>query len=275
MTSTTLHLSEPFGTVAYRETGLSHAGKVAPVVLIHGVGMQSAAWGPQLGALEQSHHVIALDMPGHGGSDQIPAGSDLPVFLDWLLAVLDALALDRVNLAGHSMGALIAGGLAVRNPNRVERVALLNGVFCRDDAASKSVIDRAKLIGTGSFDVETPLQRWFGDTPIERAARDQVAAWLSAVSIDGYATAYGAFARGDALYADGFGLISAPLLALTGDGDPNSTPAMSHAMAEAAPRGTAVVIENHRHMVNLTAPDTVNAALEAWLETPLEEGGPK
>ncbi len=275
MTSTILQLSKPFGTVAFREAGLSHAGNTPPVVLIHGVGMQSAAWGPQIGFLAQTHHVIALDMPGHGGSDQIPAGSELPVFLDWLLAVLDALKLQRVNLAGHSMGALIAGGFSVRHPDRVERVALLNGVFCRDEASSKSVIERAKLIGTGSFDVETPLRRWFGDTPVEQAARGDVAAWLSAVNIEGYATAYNAFARGDALYAKGFGTIACPLLALTGDGDPNSTPAMSHAMAETAPNGTAIVIENHRHMVNLTAPETVNAALQAWLQTPSEEVDPK
>ncbi|MDP5220332.1 alpha/beta hydrolase [Ruegeria sp. 2205SS24-7] len=274
MTLTTLQLSEPFGPVACREAGLSHAGNAPPLVLIHGVGMQSAAWGPQIEALADAHHIIALDMPGHGGSDQIAAGSELPIFLDWLLAVLDGLQLTQVNLAGHSMGALIAGGFAVRHPDRVARVALLNGVYCRDAAASKSVIARAELIGTGAFDLETPLQRWFGDTATDRAARDHVASWLSEVDIDGYATAYGAFARGDRLYADGFGQIACPLLALTGDGDPNSTPAMSRAMAQAAPRGQAVVIENHRHMVNLTAPDAVNAALEAWLATPLEEGDP-
>ncbi|WP_299950387.1 alpha/beta hydrolase [uncultured Ruegeria sp.] len=275
MTSKTLQLSDPFGSVAYQEAGLSHAGKDAPLVLIHGVGMQSAAWKPQVEMFSKTHHVIALDMPGHGGSDQIRLGSELPVFLDWLLAALDGMRLDRVNLVGHSMGALIAGGFAVRNPERVARVALLNGVFCRDGAASKSVIERAELIGTGAFDLETPLQRWFGDTPMDQAARDDVASWLSAVDINGYATAYGAFARGDALYSDEFGQITCPLLALTGDGDPNSTPAMSQAMANAASRGKAVIIENHRHMVNLTAPDAVNAALEAWLQTPLDEGDPK
>ncbi len=272
MTSTTLQLSEPFGQVSYCEAGLSHVGKAAPVVLIHGVGMQSAAWGPQIDDLSKTHHVIALDMPGHGKSDRIPLGSNLPDFLDWLLAVLDALDLERVCLAGHSMGALIAGGFAVCCPHRVERVALLNGVFCRDQIARQSVIERAELIGTGSFDLETPLRRWFGDSPIEQAARDDVAGWLSQVDIEGYATAYGAFARGDALYSDGFDKIKCPLLALTGDGDPNSTPAMSQAMADAAPLGQAVIIKNHRHMVNLTAPDAVNAALTDWLLTPSEQG---
>lgn len=272
MTSTTLQLSEPFGHVAYRAAGLSHVGKAPPVVLIHGVGMQSAAWGPQIGDLSQTHHVIAVDMPGHGGSDRIPPGSGLPVFLDWLLAVLNALDLERACLVGHSMGAMIAGGFAVRHPHRVDRVALLNGVFCRDQMARKSVMARAEQIGAGSFDLETPLSRWFGDSPTEQAARDEVAGWLSQVDIEGYATAYGAFARGDALYSDRFGAINCPLLALTGDGDPNSTPAMSHAMAQAAQFGRTVIINNHRHMVNLTAPDAVNAALTDWLNTPSEQG---
>ena len=56
-------------------------------------------------------------------------------------------------------------------------------------------------------------------------------------------------------------------LVLTGDGDANSTPAMTRAMAAMAPHGRAVVIEGHRHMVNLTAPEAVTAELQRWLET--------
>lgn len=271
MTSTILQLSKPFGQVSYLEAGQAHAGKHVPVVLIHGVGMKSAAWTPQVTTLSKTHHVVALDMPGHGGSDPIPAGSELPVFIDWLHAVLDVLGLRQVSLVGHSMGALIAGGFTINHPDRVSRVALLNGVFCRDATAKQSVIARAELIRAGSFDLETPLQRWFGDTPTEQTARQDVAGWLSEVDIEGYATAYGAFARGDALYADQFDKIACPLLALTGEGDPNSTPAMSWAMASAAPNGLAVIVENHRHMVNLTAPDEVNKALVDWLHIPTEQ----
>ncbi len=269
MTLTTLQLSKPYGCLSYRVAG--DKTDRAPLVLIHGVGMQSAAWFPQLEALSHTHQVFALDMPGHGGSDPLDQNAQLPAFLDWLLAALDALGLERVNLAGHSMGALIAGGFAVTHSERLERVALLNGVFRRDAEARNQVIARAETISEGSFDVETPLKRWFSDTPADRKARDHVGQWLSEVDINGYATAYGAFARGDATYADGFGRIPCPLLALTGDGDPNSTPAMSEAMAQAAPLGHAVVIAGHRHMVNLTEPDAVNAALRTWLAIPLKE----
>ncbi|MGV6805089.1 MAG: alpha/beta fold hydrolase [Ruegeria sp.] len=270
MTLKTRQLSEPFGRLCFRSAGSEGSD---PLVMLHGVGMQSAAWEPQIDALSQKYTVYALDLPGHGESDPIAAGSQLPEFVDWFLAALDALNLDRVNLVGHSMGALIAGGFAVRYPNRVHRVALLNGVFRRDDQARNSVIARAKLIGAGDFDLETPLQRWFGDSPAERTARDKVAAWLAAVDIDGYATAYGAFAQGDAVYADRFDQITCPLLALTGADDPNSTPEMARAMAATA-NGQAVVVDNHRHMVNLTDPDTVNAALFQWLKTPTQERSP-
>ena len=262
MMLTTLPPSEQSGPIGYRA-----AGTGAPLVLLHGVGMQSATWAPQLAALSSSHRVIALDLPGHGISSPLPASSELPDFVVWAAEAIGALGFDRVSLAGHSMGALVAAGLSVSRPDLVERVALLNGVFRRDAAARDAVKARSAQIGTGTFDVETPLDRWFGAGSESCGIRASVAAWLRAVDLGGYATAYSAFARGDDCYADGFGRIRCPLLALTGDLDLNSTPAMSHAMAAAAPMGQAVIVEGHGHMVNLTAPEKVNAALADWLET--------
>ncbi len=99
--------------------------------------------------------------------------------------------------------------------------------------------------------------------------RAQVAGWLRTVNPVGYAAAYRAFAGGDATYADAWPQISCPMLALTGALDANSSPAMARAMAAAAPRGRAVVIEGHRHMVNLTAPEAVTTALADWLAEPV------
>ncbi|MBI1492784.1 alpha/beta fold hydrolase [Halocynthiibacter styelae] len=267
MTLTTLQLSEPYGKAAVHTSGEGD-----PVVLIHGVGMQSAAWAPQVEFLSKTHRVFAIDMPGHGGSDALPTGAQLPEFVAWLHAVLTALNVGPVNLAGHSMGALVSGGYAISHPDMVARVALLNGVYRRSDAARAAVVARADEISQGSFDLETPLTRWFGDSDTDKAACALVSGWLSGVNPDGYATAYGAFARGDATYADRFEDITCPLLAMTGDGDLNSSPEMSDAMAKVAPKGRAVIIKDHRHMVNLTAPDQVNDILKDWLNTPVSGG---
>ena len=266
MTSTTLRLSKSGRTVALRDHG---AGD--PVVLIHGVGMQSASWGPQIDVLAKDHRVIAVDMPGHGRSDPLPEGSTLADYVAWCAEVVQALGLGPIALAGHSMGALIALGFAIEHPEHVTRVALLNGVFKRAAAARNAVIARAASLRDGAIDLQTPLDRWFGDSAADQAARAQVKGWLSAVGLDGYATAYTAFAHGDATYADGISQIECPFLALTGDGDPNSTPAMSQAMADLAQNGRAVIIQGHRHMVNLTAADEVSAHLLDWLRAPVSQ----
>ena len=128
---------------------------------------------------------------------------------------------------------------------------------------------RAQALTDGANDIDVPLKRWFSNDPAEQAVRAQVAGWLKAVNLQGYAAAYRAFANGDLTYAEAWPRIQSPALVLTASGDANSTPAMAKAMAMAAPMGQAVVIEGHRHMVNLTAPAQVNAALAAWLVVPL------
>lgn len=264
MTSTTLLLSD--GT---RATVLE-AGAGPVVLLIHGVGMCAAAWRPQISALSKDRRVVAVNMPGHGGSDQLPSGARLPGYVAWAARVIEALECGAVSVAGHSMGALIAMGLAVERPDLVLRIAVLNGVHQRGQAARAAVEKRAAEIAEGVGDMMQPLTRWFGDDPASQTVKTEVAGWLSAVDRAGYAAAYRAFAEGDDIYADKWGQICCPALVLTGELDANSTPEMTRTMAAAAPLGRAVVIEGHRHMVNLTAPERVTDAMQTWLG---REGG--
>lgn len=239
------------------------AGAGEPLVLIHGVGMQSEAWRPQIDYLSKTHKVFALDMPGHGGSTPLAPDATLPDFVEWLHNALTALQLNVVGVIGHSMGALIVAGFTICYPQKVKYLALLNAVFKRNAKASAAVQARAAEIRAGIVDFEAPLQRWFGDS--EQNIRNDVAKWLQQMDVQSYATAYTAFAKSDAIYADKWHLIACPLLALTADGDINSTPEMSQNMAEIAQNGEAVIIKGHRHMVSLTAADIVNNALSDWL----------
>ncbi|MEY9325016.1 alpha/beta fold hydrolase [Sinorhizobium fredii] len=240
-------------------------GQGEPLVLIHGVGMRLEAWAPQIAALSSRCRVIAVDMPGHGESDRLDRDATLGDFVAWLGAFLDDLKLERANLAGHSMGALIAGGAAASFGERIRRVALLNGVYLRDADAKAAVVARARTIGKGAADVDGPLKRWFGEGSETAPVYELTRNWLQAVDPEGYATAYNAFAHGDDVYAARWPEVRCPALFLTGSEDPNSTPEMARAMAAAAPCGWAQIIEGHRHMVNLTAPDAVNAILAEWL----------
>lgn len=235
------------------------------VLLVHGVGMRIEAWAPQIERLARNYRVVAVDLPGHGLSAPLSAPPHLESFVAWLRDVLDQLALGPVNVAGHSMGALIAGGLVAEAAGKVRRVALLNGVHRRSAAARQAVAARAEEIVTGRFDREAPLARWFSPEETKSDAHRLVRHLLQGVDKEGYAAAYRAFATGDSVYADCWPNVTCPALFLTGEGDPNSTPDMARAMAAATPKGRAVVIPGHRHMVNLTAPDAVGDALEDWL----------
>lgn len=246
-------------------------GKGEPLVLLHGVGMRLEAWAPQIMHFAQSHTVIAVDMPGHGESAALPIGSNLRDFVSWLGKFLDDLELAHVNVAGHSMGALIAGGAAAALENRLTRVACVNGTYRRSMTAKRAVMERAAAIWTDGVDPDGPMARWFDDAEDSRYLRETVHKWLAEIPLQSYAIAYTAFATGDELYADAWPEITIPALFLTGEHDPNSTPEMARQMAEQAPCGQLVVVEEHKHMVNLTAPYLVNSALGAWLATTLPQ----
>lgn len=259
MTSRTLQLSD--GSAAR----IIEAGAGEPLVLIHGVGMCADAWRPQIEAFGGDYHVVAVDMPGHGGTSSLPPTARLPEFVAWAARLIEALDLGPVNLAGHSMGALVSAGLAVERPDLVRRVALLNAVYCRSPEASAAVVARADELARGEGSIDGPLTRWFGDG--QDAIRDQVAGWLQQMDLKSYATAYRSFAEGDRTYADRLDRIACPALVLTGDGDLNSSPQMSRDMAARMPLGCDVIVTGHKHMVNLTAPAIVNDAMKEWLNS--------
>lgn len=109
---------------------LRHGDARGPKVLaLHGWLDNAASFEPLLPSLADCD-VVALDLPGHGASAHREAGYDY-VYIDWLhdvLDALDALGWARPHLLGHSMGATIASTLAAAAPERVDRLALIEGL---------------------------------------------------------------------------------------------------------------------------------------------------
>ncbi|MGE1563687.1 alpha/beta fold hydrolase [Pantoea septica] len=259
----TQRLSNSQMRVSYLE-----AGQGAPLVLIHGVGMNAEVWYPQIEALSARFRVIAVDMPGHGESDAFSRPVSLPDYVAWLAEFLDQRPEARFAVAGHSMGALIAAGLAIDYPERVSHAIVMSGVYRRSDAARQAVLRRAQELAAGSADLDSPLARWFGDDEREAALRERVGCWLQQVNLQGYADAYQAFASGDEVYADRWDEMACPVLVLTGELDANSNPQMARAMAAAAPQGQAIVVANARHMVSLTDAERVSQEMMTFLTAP-------
>jgi 3-oxoadipate enol-lactonase len=106
------------GPIAYRE-----AGAGPPVLFLHGLGGTRLAWEPQLEGLADAHRCIAWDLPGYGDShplDRLTFGA----IVDAVVALLDRLALERVDVVGLSFGGHHALHVALMAPDRVRRLVL-------------------------------------------------------------------------------------------------------------------------------------------------------
>ena len=86
------------------------------IIAIHGLSANSRWWDTVASGLAPQHRVLALDLRGRGHSDKPATGYTLAHHGRDILALLDDLALERVVLMGHSLGAFIAVAFAARYP---------------------------------------------------------------------------------------------------------------------------------------------------------------
>jgi pimeloyl-ACP methyl ester carboxylesterase len=139
---------------------LSHhrAGSGEPLVLIHGVGSQWQVWAPVLPALERERDVIALDLPGFGGSPTLPIGVE-PNAAALATAVadfLDGLGVERPVVGGNSLGGWVALELAKRGRARAVVGVSPAGFASRWESAAS----RAHLMSSWRGARATRLTDW-------------------------------------------------------------------------------------------------------------------
>lgn len=128
---------------AYAYTGGKPFDPSLPcVVFVHGALHDHSCWN--LLARWCAHHghaVLAVDLPGHGGSDGPPL-ADVEAIAGWLLALLDAAGVDQAALVGHSMGSLIALEATGRAPQRVRRLVMMGTAYPMQ--VSPALLDTAR-----------------------------------------------------------------------------------------------------------------------------------
>ncbi|MGB3407559.1 MAG: alpha/beta hydrolase [Jannaschia sp.] len=105
-------------------------GAGPPLVLLHGFPQNHRCWLAVLPALAEQFTCVLPDLRGYGDSDAPPDDTGHTVYskrrmaLD-LVAVIDALGLDRIRLVGHDRGARVAYRMALDHPGRIEKLAIL------------------------------------------------------------------------------------------------------------------------------------------------------
>lgn len=107
--------------IAYRE-----AGAGAPLLLVHGNFASGLWFGEQLAAPTRGRRLLAPDLPNFGRSDPLGETITIGAYAERLAEFADALGLERFALLGHSLGGAVAMALALRRPERIERLLLVS-----------------------------------------------------------------------------------------------------------------------------------------------------
>ncbi|MBM95259.1 MAG: alpha/beta hydrolase [Oceanospirillaceae bacterium] len=253
-------------------TAWSMCGEGEALVLIHGVGLDQSIWGGQCEGLQRDYSVITYDMLGHGRSPLQSAAATLEDYADQLHELLQHLNIDKAHVVGFSMGGLVARVFALRYPQQLTRLVIMGSVFNRSESVRNTILARTEEVARegANANLQTALERWF--SPEYRSASpvqiERVRELVLGNDPISYLRAYRLFAAGDNYLADQVHNIRCPVLVMTGELDPGSTPEMAIELANQLPDGHSLILQGQRHMMPMESPQQVNRALMTFLKSP-------
>ncbi|MFC9076842.1 3-oxoadipate enol-lactonase [Streptomyces sp. NPDC057062] len=240
----------------HRDEGAHTAG---PLFLGSSLGTSYALWDRVAPELSADHRVIRWDLPGHGGSAPglIGPGATVADLAGLVLALADALDVERFAYAGVSLGGAVGLHLAVHHPERISSLAVLcssahfNGARPWEERAA--LVRREGLAPVAA----TAEARWFTDGfTVPRLVQDHRDADPAA-----YAACCDALAAFD--IRDRLASITAPTLLIAGRKDPATPPAHLREIADAVPGAALVEIPGASHLAPAQCPKAVLTALRA------------
>lgn len=257
-------------SIAYAKDGtrLSYTARGAGphcFVLTHSLAMDGAFWAPVAAALEGKATVVTWDCRGHGASDK-PAGPySVELFADDLAAVLDATGIEQAVAAGASMGGTVTLAFALRHPERVKALGLIDTTACYGPSAPTDWGTRAEKAKAEGLPSLTAFQqtRWFSDD--FRKAHPAVVDACIEIFCANDLTAYAETCRmlGTANLNRSLSQITVPTMILVGEEDYATPIPMAKALNEGIAGSSLEVIAGARHLTPLECPQLIATRLLA------------
>lgn len=189
------------------------------VVALHGITANALSWGPVARLLAGRVTLVAPDLRGRAGSSGLPGPYGIATHTDDIAALTEALSLDRVVLAGHSMGAFVAALAAVRHPGRFGPLLLVDGgigfpapTHLTPDELMTAVIGPAMDRLSMTFPDRAAYRAfWQAHPAFAGAWSDEVDAYIQR-DLTGEEPALRSTCRIEAIRTDGVGLFDAEVL---------------------------------------------------------------
>jgi 3-oxoadipate enol-lactonase len=251
---------------------LSGNPNAAVLMFSNSLGTTLDMWAPQLAACERRFQVLRYDMRGHGQSST-PTG---PCSIDLLgrdvLALLDALGLERVHFCGLSIGGMIGQWLGIHAPSRLRKLVLCNTAAKIGNAETwNQRIATVELDGMASI-VDAVIARWFTapflatEAPVIAAMRQM----LNSTDPAGYVAACAAIRDMD--QREQVACIAVPTLVVGGEFDMVTTLADAQFLASriAGARSASLPAA---HISNAEVPAQFDAALLDFLASDSPQDG--
>lgn len=138
-------------------------GEGPTVLAVHGITANGLSWVPLAQRLDGSATVWAPDLRGRAASREVTGPYGIGQHADDLVAVLDAVGVERAVVVGHSMGAFVTAVLAARHPHRVAHAVLVDGGFAFPLPPGTSGDDVDAMIGAVIGPALQRLSMTFGD----------------------------------------------------------------------------------------------------------------
>lgn len=257
------------GTLYYEITGEGE-----PLIFVHGHSLDCRMWREQVAYFSDRYRVVTYDARGYGRSSK--QREDLRfTHCDDLVALMDALGIERAHVVGLSMGGFIAGDLVAMYPERLLSVVLCEGHIRSTPSINHPMTDAERATKQHSIDAiaEEGLAaykaRWFeqlmqGGTAAERMReplREIIDAWDGWQATHHEVHCYYAREAMDTLRSR---RPLVPTLFIEGH-RPNREAPQEPSMMRYLPNSYMVVVPDCGHMVNMERPEAFNGAVEAFL----------
>lgn len=242
----------------------------ATVLLSSGLGGSGAFWLPQLPALAEHFRVVTYDHRGTGRTGgEVPQGCTIADMADDALQVLDQLGIARCHFIGHAIGGLIGLEIALRRPERLDRLIAINSWSKGDPHTARCFAVRRELLlrsGPDAFVQAQPIflypANWLAQN-VERIGREEAAALAH------FPGATTVLRRIDAALAfdldDRLGEIHTPTLVLATRDDVLVPYSRSQRLAAGLPRARLELLPFGGHSVTVVEPDTFNQLAVGFL----------
>lgn len=239
------------------------------IIFIHGVGLDHTMYKHQIDYFSKKYKVIAYDMLGHGESEKPEGDYQLIHYVNQLFSLVSEFKMKKVNIVGFSMGAMVAQMFAIKYPDKVKTLTLLNAVAKRNTEQQQQILQRVeKVKKNGHYStIDEAISRWFTDDFASKnpSVLKEVKSVLLKNPSDIYLKSYSIFAVSDQMLWLELKKIEAPTLIITGERDIGSTPKMALAIGEEIENSNVIIFPNVRHMLPIEMKNELNKSLFDFL----------